>query len=1066
MVVRVVEDGAYFYVHEPDGGSFCPERARIVTPSGKVVSRRRHGYAARVEVIDETASELPVATLLRAAAAVGRAVERRDDALTRTFRAHLVGAGPERIELDADGAVSVRLDGPSIAAAPVHHPIDARVAALMLGEQPASPTRLQPPLPAHPARRVLFFESLMNSDMPHNDCELSQGVLHMASTLAGTATEVALANVKMSIVGAERPVVGLDGLTRVLGEGPIDLVCITLLEGYFEGVVGLIAELRRLGCRAHVAVGGVMPTLTPEHVACHLPDVTFVCRGAGEYFVPRLAAIVGAESHIDVPLTPGQRAALLSMDGMLVVDRAGRSLLAGNPDKTVEVDSLDRVSVNLGLLERRHLEQGVELSTSRGCIHKCSFCSIIGRQSYQARSSGGTLELLGRYAEHYAELFGPDVPGNAFRIHISDDDFACDPERAREFLQGILATRFRLSSVQVSVADLCKRVGKQLMPEPDLRLVDAIRPECFADSTANIPERDWVLDHKTRAWSAFLQIGVETFSDRELDRLGKGYGREHIRAIVDALAARRIHVDAYLIMANSSTTATDLVDSLEELCRLKLLHPKFFHVRFPVVPRLVSYFPSASHRRLVRRGDDDAFAVRRLASVPHHPELDYPFVDADVPADDWVRAVAPGVLSDGSLYTKSLEVLRERFSELAAESAALPPERERLLRRLDDMPRRLAFETLSRNIEAGNRASVETASEVLGPKKEWVKAYRRYASETPARLVVIPTWQCELRCVYCYIPKQDGRVMSRETLTRSIEFLLSSEREEVMLQFFGGEALVEWDLVRQGIEYGVRRARELGKTISFIVSSNGWSLDAEKLAWLRNYPVKLELSLDGARETQNLARPSRLPMLDSYDNGIAPRARAILESGLPNEVIMVVVPRHVAKLSESFFHIVDLGFRRVQINFALGVTWRDEHKRLFAEGLHQIGRELEARWSRGEDVMLVNLEGAAYPVRLNGEVTVDYDGTLYAGNGFLHENEHKQKLVRGHLDDYRSFDRYFMDALDNDRLIELGYPPDVAANNWEVGKVFASFVRHMRSGREIPHFPAIPFAQPAAPGYS
>jgi hypothetical protein len=114
--------------------------------------------------------------------------------------------------------------------------------------------------------------------------------------------------------------------------------------------------------------------------------------------------------------------------------------------------------------------------------------------------------------------------------------------------------------------------------------------------------------------------------------------------------------------------------------------------------------------------------------------------------------------------------------------------------------------------------------------------------------------------------------------------------------------------------------------------------------------------------------------------------------------------------------------------------------------------------------MLVNLDAAPYPVRLNGEVTVDFDGTIYAGNGFLHENEHKQKLVLGHLDDHRSFDRYFLDAPDNDRLLQLGYPPDVAANNWSVGKIMASFVRHMRSERGIPRVPGMAVAQAQTAG--
>jgi hypothetical protein len=231
--------------------------------------------------------------------------------------------------------------------------------------------------------------------------------------------------------------------------------------------------------------------------------------------------------------------------------------------------------------------------------------------------------------------------------------------------------------------------------------------------------------------------------------------------------------------------------------------------------------------------------------------------------------------------------------------------------------------------------------------------------------------------------------------------------------------------------------------------------------------VKLELSLDGTPEVQNASRPSHLPLLDSYLNGIAARARAIRESGLAHEVIMVVVPKSVVRLPESFFHVADLGFRHIQINFALGVTWRPEQQIAFAESLDAIGRELEARWARGEELSLTNLDAAPYPVRLNGEVTVDFDGTLYAGNGFLHENEHKQKLVMGHLDDRRSFDRYFLDAPGNDRLLELGYAPDVTRNNWRVGTIMASFVRHMR-GR-VPHAQTAPagelaFAPPFPPG--
>jgi hypothetical protein len=218
----------------------------------------------------------------------------------------------------------------------------------------------------------------------------------------------------------------------------------------------------------------------------------------------------------------------------------------------------------------------------------------LGREKYQARSAEGIFALLQRYHERYHALFGDEIPPNAFRVHLSDDDFACDRDRAAAFFAALRDTPFRLSSVQVSIADLCRRENGRLLPEVD-PIWDGLVPELFADHGKPIPLRDHVEDHKSRNWSSYLQIGVETFSSRELVRLAKGYKREHIRAVVHTLAKRGIHMDAYFIVSNSDTSAPDLVESVEELCRLKLAHPRHLHLRFPVVKHLVSYFPSATH---------------------------------------------------------------------------------------------------------------------------------------------------------------------------------------------------------------------------------------------------------------------------------------------------------------------------------------------------------------------------------------------------------------------------------------------------------------------------------------
>jgi hypothetical protein len=1054
---QAIERG-WFYVVEPDQGEHSPEADRLLAGDGRVLSRRLHGFPGHIQVHDTVG--LPTATLLRAAAAVGHSLERLKHPADAEVNIQLGAAGsaPSR-SLDAYGRLTLHIDGPAVAEAPSAHAAQAHMAEMLAEVQPRF-TGAQPAAIPRRAERVLFFESLMNTDMPHNDREISQGVLHMASPLVDLGVDVLMVNVKMSITGAHRPVEHLDNLTEALSGPPIDLICITLLEGYFEGVRVLIEEIRAQGCRAHIAVGGVMPTLAPEHVMAHLPDVSFVCRGDGEVHLPQLAMIAG--SGVDTVYSQAELDTMSTLSGLLarVQGPHGPVLLSERSDQVCAVTELDQVPLDLQHLHPRHIEGGIEISTSRGCIHKCTFCSIMGRESYRARSAEGIFELLDRYQDRFEELFGEHIPHNAYRVHICDDDFACEPERTKAFFKRLLSTPFRLSSIQVSVADLCRRVDGKLVAEVDDSLVDLMLPECFADAKRPAPSGDYVADHKSRSWSSYLAIGVETFSDAELVRLGKGYGVEHIRAVVSALAARGLHMDAYFIQSNSQTTADDLIDGLDELCRLKMAHPIHFHVRFPIVPRLVSYFTSSSYRRMLRQGRTHTQTIRALAQVPKHPEFDYPFIEQDEPQDPLVAAaIDSGFFTDTDLYTGSLTALHTLWSGMLKEmpEGALRQRTSRLVRRLDDRPRRVALSLLAearRAEQTGYRAhgvptearALAAVHSVVGVPGRWLRAFSRHDSNEVPRLTLIPTWQCELRCSYCFIPKQDGRVMDTSTVDRSLDMLLASDRPRLMLQFFGGEALIEWPLIQHAIASGTERAEAAGQHMDFILSTNGWSLDTAKLRWLSAYPVKLELSLDGTSQVQNTFRQALLKGEDSYARGIPAKAADIIASGLDYDVIMVVHPKAVDRMPESFFHIAELGFERIQINFGLGYLWAKEQEQCFADGLHTIGTQLREQWAGGSNLKMVNLLGRPMPIRLNAEITVDWDGTIYGGNAFLHETEHKQKFVIGQLDDLGSFDRYWMNAPTNDYLLDWSYPPDITTNNLQMGAIMTSFIKWMQAG--------------------
>ena len=1019
MNERATIDRGWFYVIEPDQGAHAPLDRQIVADDGAVLTRRPHGFPGRLEAVDLSGESLPVATLLRATSAVGLAFEARGAG----FSDAVVELGPAgtalAVDQTPDGRLRVRLDGPAVSWAPAPHAVYDAVAKALDAVSAAPPRALAATgaLPDHPVPRALFFESLMNTDMPHNDKEISQGVLHMISPLKGLGTEVVLVNAKMPIVGDDRPVLGLERLVDALAAGPIHFVGITLLEGYWEGVVKLIATLRSLGCRAHIAVGGVMPSLAPEHVATHLPDVTFICRGAGEAFLPQLCEIIGTHT-IDDPLTDAQRAALLRLDGLITLDRAAGRLLASNVARTMRVEDLDRVRLDLRYLTARHIEGGIELSTSRGCIHKCSFCSILGRESYQARSAGGVFDVLKDYEARFAELFGDDVPPNAYRVHISDDDFACERDRARVVFEGLRDTKFRLSSVQVSIADLCRKENGKLLPEPDHALLDAIRADCFADHGRPIPKNDFFEDHKSRSWSSFLQIGVETYSDREIARLGKGYKRVHVRAIVAELARRDLHMDGYFILANRETSAADLVEVFSEVARLKLRFPEHFHMRFPVVQHLVSYFTAASHRRHVRQGRRDAMVLRGFASVPSHPEYDYPFVDHDQPDDPWtLRTVARPFVTDQGSYTGNLTVLSAMWRDWLPDASDADRTRiERLLRRLDDRPRRLVFEMVRQawfaedagwpDARLDRERCLETAERVLGPHEAWFPVLRHVLrSPTERRLLLVTAAK--------------DRPMSESDARASVDLLMASDQDDVALHLIAPHGEVDVGFLGDLIDLATARASDVDAphSLRVIVDRDGWVATDETIATLAARKV----------EVQVVRRAGACDLGDGW--------RAMEAAGIDTRAVIVVGPDDVGALVDAWRAAARAGVGAFAIELSTD-AWDDAAAARLASALFEVAKVVVGgpRW------LGLGVERSG---RLD-DVLVDADGTIGRADGLVAGSGLRAEHRLGRLSDLSNVDRHALQIGDPTSLPGTPKLDAIIKRRAKAEKVLASFAAWWR----------------------
>jgi sulfatase maturation enzyme AslB (radical SAM superfamily) len=136
------------------------------------------------------------------------------------------------------------------------------------------------------------------------------------------------------------------------------------------------------------------------------------------------------------------------------------------------------------------------------------------------------------------------------------------------------------------------------------------------------------------------------------------------------------------------------------------------------------------------------------------------------------------------------------------------------------------------------------------------------ASPTQVNKVdVVLTAGCNLRCSYCYQNDKKARRMKWETLRASADLVLASGRPEVSLLFVGGEPLLEFDLIRQAVEY-VEARRQPGRRIRYELITNGVLVRDEHIDFFVDHDFEVQLSFDGIAPAQDLRGRGTFEVLD------------------------------------------------------------------------------------------------------------------------------------------------------------------------------------------------------------
>lgn len=203
---------------------------------------------------------------------------------------------------------------------------------------------------------------------------------------------------------------------------------------------------------------------------------------------------------------------------------------------------------------------------------------------------------------------------------------------------------------------------------------------------------------------------------------------------------------------------------------------------------------------------------------------------------------------------------------------------------------------------------------------------------------------CNLACQYCFAEEGEyhGRraLMSFEVGKKALAFLIanSGNRRNLEVDFFGGEPLMNWEVVKQLVEYGRSKEKEYNKNFRFTMTTNGVLLNDEIMDYCNREMSNVVLSLDGRKEVNDKMRPFRGGK-GSFDL-IVPKFQKFAEMrGDRDYYVRGTFTRHNLDFSKDVTEFADLGFRSMSIEPV--VAKPEEEYAIREEDLPQIMEEYD-----------------------------------------------------------------------------------------------------------------------------
>ena len=181
-----------------------------------------------------------------------------------------------------------------------------------------------------------------------------------------------------------------------------------------------------------------------------------------------------------------------------------------------------------------------------------------------------------------------------------------------------------------------------------------------------------------------------------------------------------------------------------------------------------------------------------------------------------------------------------------------------------------------------------------------------HKAEDYSLLTVLPNQKCNMNCSYCY--SSGGRsntALSIEKLKITIDHFIENKEHNKPLSISfmgGGEPMMSWDLVREGVLYALKKAGLHNKHIDFTIITNGTIMTDEMLNFISENNINISISFEIIEEIQNKQRGKYKEVIETLNK--------LIQREIIPQINATITPENVNRM-EEMYHLLDANFPEI-----------------------------------------------------------------------------------------------------------------------------------------------------------